>query len=30
VTDLKQRIDVIRVTLEQLDAWLRGRRVLRY
>jgi hypothetical protein len=30
ITDLKMRLDVIRVSLEQLDAWLRGRRVLRY
>jgi hypothetical protein len=30
VTDIKQRLDVLRQTLEQLDAWLRGRRVLRY
>jgi hypothetical protein len=28
--DTKERTDVLRVTLEQLDAWLRGRRVLRY
>jgi hypothetical protein len=28
--DVKERTDVIRVTLEQLEAWLRGRRVLRY
>jgi hypothetical protein len=28
--DTKERTDVIRVTLEQLDAWLRGRRILRY
>jgi hypothetical protein len=30
VVDLKERTDVLRVSLEQLDAWLRGRRVLRY
>lgn len=30
ITDLKLRLDVLRVQLEQLDAWLRGRRVLRY
>lgn len=30
VTDLKERLDVIRVGLEQLNAWLRGRAVLRY
>lgn len=28
--DMKARTDVIRETLEQLDAWLRSRRVLRY
>ena len=28
--DTKERTDVLRVALEQLDAWLRGRRVLRY
>jgi hypothetical protein len=28
--DTKERTDVVRVALEQLDAWLRGRRVLRY
>jgi hypothetical protein len=30
VTDIKERLDVIRVALEQLAAWLRGRAVLRY
>lgn len=30
VTDIKQRLDVIRVSLEQLTAWLRGRSLLRY
>lgn len=30
VTDLKQRLDVIRVLLEQLNAWLRSRPVLRF
>lgn len=29
VTDLKQRMDVIRVDLEQLNAWLRSRTILR-
>ena len=28
--DTKARTDVIRVALEHLDAWLRGRRILRY
>jgi hypothetical protein len=30
ITDIQQRLDVLRVTLEQLDAWLRSRSVLRY
>ena len=30
VTDLKQRLDVIRVSIEQLTAWLRSRRVLEW
>lgn len=30
LTDLKQRLDVIRAELEHLGAWLRGRRMLRY
>lgn len=30
ITDVKQRLDVIRVSLEQLTAWLRGRAILRY
>lgn len=30
VTDIKQRLDVIRVQLDQLNGWLRGRAVLRY
>lgn len=30
VTDIKQRLDVIRQLLEQLVAWLRGRAILRY
>lgn len=30
VTDIKERLDVIRVTLEQLTAWLRSRGVLRW
>jgi hypothetical protein len=30
VTDLKQRLDVLHQHLEQLDAWLRGRRALRF
>ena len=28
--DTKARTDVIRVTLEQLTSWLRGRAILRY
>lgn len=30
ITDLKQRLDVLRSSLEQLTAWLRSRAVLRY
>lgn len=30
LTDIKQRLDVIRQTLEQLAAWLRSRPVLRF
>lgn len=30
ITDLKQRLDVLRVQLEQLAAWLRSRPVLRF
>lgn len=30
ITDLKQRLDVLRVMLEQLTAWLRSRALLRY
>lgn len=30
VTDIKERLDAIRVTLEQLAAWLRSRPVLRF
>lgn len=30
ITDLKQRLDVLRSNLEQLTAWLRSRAVLRY
>jgi hypothetical protein len=29
VTDIKERLDVIRVSLEQLNAWLRSRTILR-
>jgi len=30
ITDIKQRLDVIRIELEQLDSWLKGRSVLRW